>query len=823
MSIWSKFNPLGGIASKAGTSDKEKMTYYTTPWVYRTNDGIWVGYGGDVWVYRLMDVSPMLWEDPAQQLAAGSPLATLLYELATTSKDLGVGVRSLSKSREIHLLALTWEKMAQPPDGTPEALAEFMESILQFAVPAKALVVGVKVWSSAGVTAVGLLDEVKAFVKGAADKQLNESGPRLDQYAADIKVVTEIMRRNGATRIPDRDVRKQMEAWYNHGRHTDPTVLATRDMLFIGDFDRIEMAVVESFDSPVMHAPNAPWALSAQIHPAGASVISVRGKIEPSSISRNRIRKQERRLLSQMEEEAATGDLGRQEHEMTLDLARQIEGFVLTGREPLISDCSIVFGRRVGPEVNETYMDELRNVYGIEVKPLEHRQMPAVEETLPGSSKRTNPHLQDVSVSMLAHAGLQGFSNLGDPTGAYVGLVDPDYVPLYLNPLGAPAANREPAMLIAGDPGSGKTFLAQMIALQSALAGLQTIFINPKADDTLEGLAELVDGSVIRLSQVEEQGGFFDPFRFCRPDPAGRQIAADILAQHIFAVLGSRGGAEGQGFTQEQEIAVSSGLREAANNGATYAAQAIQMIPDEHLRELIKLQAQDPLFRLAIGFQPQENLSTSRKLLLIEFDKPLDIPEKGTTQKEYTRTQRLAVAAVQLVTRASMEILANSQGGVMVVDEAWMYLQSSAGLAAMQSFGRLGRSKNILPIFATQRVDDLLGGDVSMEGYLSRVFVMKLNDDKEASAALKLCGLEPTRERIDWLKNAGPRRGENGQPDRGAMALHRDLKGRHSAVLIGPVPEAARLAFSTNPEDRAKRRAAAAARAAAADPGAQSP
>jgi hypothetical protein len=143
-----------------------------------------------------------------------------------------------------------------------------------------------------------------------------------------------------------------------------------------------------------------------------------------------------------------------------------------------------------------------------------------------------------------------------------------------------------------------------------------------------------------------------------------------------------------------------------------------------------------------------------------------------------------------------MEILVGSGGGVMVVDEAWTFLSSSEGLAALQQIGREGRSLNLLPIFATQRVDDLLRDGVDMEGYMSRVMVMKLTDDREARAALKLCGLEQTPDRIAWLRNAGPR---NGRP---AMGLHRDLQKRHSAVLVGPVPPAAHQAFTTNPSER---------------------
>jgi DNA helicase HerA-like ATPase len=369
-------------------------------------------------------------------------------------------------------------------------------------------------------------------------------------------------------------------------------------------------------------------------------------------------------------------------------------------------------------------------------------------------------------------------------------------------------------MLIAGEPGSGKTMLMQTLAAQISLAGMRVIFINPKGFDTLDGLLEVVpDGERIGLSEIEREGGFFDPFRFVKQTPEGRQVAADIATQHILAVLGSRGTA-GLGFTQEQEIALISGMREAAEQGATCVAHALSFVPDAYVREQVLRQASDPLFRLGIagldGKAP-EPFADSSKLLLIEFDRPLDLPEKGVQPSEYTRTQRLAVAAVRLVTRSAMEILGTSGGGALFVDEAWMFLQSQEGLAALQSLGRLGRSQNILPVFATQRVDDLLKDGIDMQTYLSRVFVLQLSDEKEAAAALKLCQLEPRADRIAWLRQAGPQRLEDGKVVRGAMAVHMDLDGRHAAVLIS-IPEWLRRTLSSNPEEAKKRRAARQAR-----------
>ena len=513
-----------------------------------------------------------------------------------------------------------------------------------------------------------------------------------------------------------------------------------------------------------------------------------------------------------MEEEAKTGDLDRPELSATLAAAEQAERFVMSGREPLISNCSILMARRVGPETPDSYLDELSEVFGIEAVPLPHRQMAAIDETLPTSSKRTNPFLQDVSISMIAHSGLQAYSNLGDQTGLFTGVVDPDGAMCWLNPAAAPAMNKAPMTLIAGRPGSGKTFLASLLAVQAAIAKQQVIFVTPKGSDSLAGIAELTNGRVVRLTEIEKEGGYFDPFTFCS-DP---QIAASIAQNHILTVLGSRGGYE-QGFKGSQEIALVAGLRDAANAGVRCVGEAFPFI-DKHdptVTEEIKRLATDPLFRLGIATEPRERPPTDRSLVLIEFDRALPFPE-GSDPSSYNLPERLAIAAVQLVTRAASELLSNAKGGTLVVDEAWMFLKSAEGLSALSALGRLGRSQNILPILITQRVRDFVTSGVDMEEYVSRVFAMALSDPKEAEAALQLCGLEPTPNRIEYLRECGPLAPTDGRPAQPAFALHRDIHNRHAAVMIGPWPDGLRERLSTNPVERARREEAAAAAAAAA-------
>lgn len=786
------------IRSGSAEVDPETSTYHTTPWRWRDDDGMYIGANKDAWLYRVIDTAPLLWEDPERRRLVESPLASMLYELAETTKGVGEGLNigTLTKRREIHLLSVTWDKMLRPPEGTPPGLADFLDDVMDATVPDKVLVIGVRLWSS--VAATPNKSTLSALTERVTTL-LGEDVPDPKLFEADRRRVAQILATHGSSKAPSKEQRAQMESWYNLGRGPDVTIMETPDSLYIGNVDRLEFAVVEEFSRPMMWAPHAQWALSAATHESPAHAISIRAHIEPHGIARNRLRRAQRKALDQIEQDQATQDLDRPENTMTFQLAQELERFVLVGHEPLLTDCSIIMARRVGPEVPDTYIDLLSDAYGIEIKPLEHRQLPALDEMLPCSTKRVNPFPQAVSVQMLAYAGLQGFSRLGDRTGLFTGLVAPDFSPCYTDPLGAPARDLPAGMFVAGDSGSGKTFLLQFLALQAALGGLPVVFVNPKPQDDLDGLAQLAGGVTLNLSSLEGESGFFDPYRFTTPN-----FAADILISHILTVLGSRG-TSGQGLSQEDEVDLTSGIREATAQGARCALQAISTLPP-HIQQLIRKSATDPLFRLAIGTSPRPQYKTDGRLLLIQFDRPLDLPQSGAKPEAYSRQERLSVAALRLVNRISLELLASGDGGMLVIDEAWTFLQSAEGRSALNSLGRLGRSQNILPIFASQRIADLLNDGVDMESYISRVLALKMVDPVEQAAALRLVGLEATEDRLRWLADAGPKRGEDGTPGRPAFGLLRDLDNRHSALMVGPIPEDLRLALSTNPQDRKARR-----------------
>ena len=782
---------------KKTKSNPETDAMWTTPWAWRDEDDVYVGTNTQVWMYRTLPVSPMEWEDDSTRLSLGARLASLLAEIGATSVPPVAGLKSLATNREIHIVSTTWEVPVEPPKENSANLKSMQKEMFDFTAPRRALLIGVRLRQNSPGSALNKSTMEQA--KSIATRILAEDVPDTDAYAADRSSIAAMMSRAGAS-LMTRDERNQLEAWYNKGNGPDTTLIEHMNTIEVPAYDTFEMSAVMRFNTKTMYAPDSQWLLEAASHRFGPSIVSVRAELEPASVTRNRSRKSQRKLAASIAEQDATGDLERAEYREGLQEVEDLEGYIRSTNEAMLTKCSILLARPVRP-ADETYMDYLYNSYGIEVKPLEHRQLRALDEMLPCSSRRINPFIQDVNIAMLAYAGLNGFSNIGDSKGMYAGVAHPDYTPVYLDPAAASLENKPAAMLVAGDSGSGKSFLCQMLAIQAVLNGETTIFINPKGFDSLEGMAKFVNGKVVKMSALEEEPGAFDPFRYA-PGP----IAAEIATNHILSVLGGP-----DGLTQEQQLMVGAALKKAGSitdNQGNYSARcvgdAFDFMTDESVKKQIMQQVESSsLFALGIALEPLERFTKETGLVLIEFDRKPELPDPTKLAATHTRPERIALASLRLVTRASLEMLSLAGGGVLIVDEAWTFLSSTEGLAALTQLGREGRSLRILPIFATQRVADVLNKD--MESYISRVFCLKLKDPKDAAAALDLCGLEPTPSRIAWLANCGPTAPAGLDPGKPAMSLHRDIKDRHSAVMIWPIPENIKLAISTNPADRARR------------------
>ena len=114
--MFEKFQKMIGV-SGGSKSEPDADTLWTTPWDWRDAEDVYTGHNGHVWMYRALPVNPLEWEDPEKRLGLGQQIATLLATIGSTSGTPLGAIRQLSNNREIHLINVSWEEEAKPPEG----------------------------------------------------------------------------------------------------------------------------------------------------------------------------------------------------------------------------------------------------------------------------------------------------------------------------------------------------------------------------------------------------------------------------------------------------------------------------------------------------------------------------------------------------------------------------------------------------------------------------------------------------------------------------------------------------------------------------------
>jgi len=275
------------------------------------------------------------------------------------------------------------------------------------------------------------------------------------------------------------------------------------------------------------------------------------------------------------------------------------------------------------------------------------------------------------------------------------------------------------------------------------------------------------------------------------------------------------------------ETPLISALSYGVANGATCTGEALRralddgQAPLEMVKLVFDLTSASPMFRACVGIEPSAPaLSLSEGFSLIKVGQSyLNLPEVGTSEREMTQQQRVAVALVRMMVFGSAMALTGREG-VLLLDEAWVML--TAGRSEVDRLGRLARSQQVLPILLTQKITDAL--NAGLAGYISRGFIMSITDRDEAVAALELFRLEPTEERLaritapatvgavgsgvlgspNWGSFRALRDPQTGRNVRGAIGLYVDLSGRAVPVEAAMPSEFLAMA-STNPEDIRRR------------------
>lgn len=346
--------------------------------------------------------------------------------------------------------------------------------------------------------------------------------------------------------------------------------------------------------------------------------------------------------------------------------------------------------------------------------------------------------------------------------------------------------NKPPGILITGQPGSGKSFLALTLTTISAIIGKTTIVLDPKGD--FLSLAQLKDeiGPVNfwNLSDGTKKG-ILDPFYLAKDK--GEQL--DMVISVVDMFVG--------GLSPDQLSVLSPIVKDVQNSsmpsllGVTEALQTSPHLIARNLGHHLDLVKNLPFANLcfAPGSRKRNNVkfdSGVTIVTLVGLELSNDKEESGN--RTNANKKRLSAAIFFLLTDFIRRVMHNEESGnpkTLIIDEAWAVLSTPAGAECIKSVARMGRSKNLAMVLVTQNNSDIASSQIDNTITTRFAFSTDTSEAREIVAGMQL----PEGENFEsTLTNLS--QGE---------CLFQDFTGRYSTIEIINWKSRWVEAFETNP------------------------
>lgn len=440
----------------------------------KTADGRMVGTDRSVWVYRTVPLAPVIdAKSPADRLLAGEPLLAAYEEVAAmTSVRMGRRAMSKGEYRETHALLVNIPMQYKPAPDDP--LAGYLKRNYRMRyTDRRMLVFGVRLRDRIG------SGDLRTTAENFATSMITGVTP-LSDFDDDYAKVSAALDRAGL-RAPTTDEMRLADAWWNFGTTPDTPYLIHADHLHFftsvegmrlaqrmgpTDCDRwdedqvipgehaITFAAVRDLELPFKQVTDPAVTWASHLVAGRSRVVSIRGLVEPSRVTRGELRRQRKRYIEDIQGRYEQGKMELAEQQEMLALLEQIEGFYSGGDvPPTLTEASIV----VGIDGRGMDLDQAVPSWSpAKLSLLGFRQEGALQETMLCSNIRANNYLMDLPTQTVAYSGLPGLSVVGDPGGALVGFTETDRQPARVSPTAASTGDAAPLMVIPGATGSGK-------------------------------------------------------------------------------------------------------------------------------------------------------------------------------------------------------------------------------------------------------------------------------------------------------------------------------------------------------------------------------
>lgn len=389
--------------------------------------------------------------------------------------------------------------------------------------------------------------------------------------------------------------------------------------------------------------------------------------------------------------------------------------------------------------------------------------------------------------------------------------------PVMFDPNLSSRLNYEPGVLITGSPGSGKTFLGQMILAQASAAGKVGLCFDPKGD--FKNLVPLSEEGEIGKTEVwsvvkdkdtqfvdRSNYGLLDPTRFTNDVQENIQLTIDMIENLSKETL-----------TPNQRSAVS-----------IFAGDVIKLDPMPSLGKVIHklrscggrdgadeiralgqtlittLEAKLARLLTSDGRKTVSPFCLTDQIIVVDLS-GLSLPDINKKRIDYSANERISIIILGMLCSLAvsmMEELPKKIPKIFEIDEAWMLMATRAGRSTVGAVSRLGRSMQTATILLTQSSKTIfVGNNSDLKSMISTRFAFFNKDMDENVAACTDMGVNDPARWANWIGGirALSVQYENLGLNPYGFCLMNDIYGRVAPIQIIETNERWAKAFNTNP------------------------
>jgi hypothetical protein len=381
----------------------------------------------------------------------------------------------------------------------------------------------------------------------------------------------------------------------------------------------------------------------------------------------------------------------------------------------------------------------------------------------------------------------------GSEIGPYIGYtLTASAVPIRLDLAEPVQQDKTAAMLMTGASGSGKTNFMSLLEYQAFWQGSAPIVhIDPKGtpedpDHKLHLFSEIAAVmEQIQLSGDERYRGLIDPLRIAAPEiraDAAFSFAIDLLPSPVEPI-----------WQTEVRAAIDEVCGDADRPKVMGEVVATLERGGEAAKEAgraLRVHGSSGLAKLAFGEVGRDIAEVGTARVVVFQIKNLELPRPGTSRSEMTSEERLGTALLRLIAIYALRLCTetSSRHSILGTDEAWVFFGTSIGRSLLDRMNRLGRSRNVTPLLATQLVAEA----EEIEGLVGAIASGGVKSVEEAKRSLRQHGDDEEDEgQIQRLMNF-----EKGR------FLFRDYEGQSVPMQVDLCDPRVRETLGTTPPRR---------------------